>query len=183
MSKSKKIKLKKCPICKSEFTPWNSTQRVDKPECAIIFNRQKDAAKEKKADIIRKKAFQTGDIKLRKKAAQSAFNAFIRKRDQDEGCISCDKNKFWSGQWHAGHFKTVGARSDLRFNEDNCHKQCSVCNNHLSGNIGEYTPRLIEKIGRGRFDDLMLEQSKKYTCEHYKEIETLYKNKFKQLVS
>ena len=37
----------------------------------------------------------------------------------------------------------------------NVHKQCSVCNNHLSGNIGEYTPRLIEKIGQEKFDRLL----------------------------
>jgi hypothetical protein len=41
------------------------------------------------------------------------------------------------------------------FDEDNCHKQCSACNNHLSGNLTAYRPALIAKIGQARFDALM----------------------------
>ncbi len=181
----KPIKEKTCPICKGKFTPWNSTQRVDSTTCTIEYNKQED---QKKADkqankvhAVRKRAFQANDLKLRKKVAQQAFNAFIRKRDINEGCISCDKTESWKGQWHAGHFKTIGARSDLRFNEDNCHKQCSPCNNHLSGNIAEYTPRLIKKIGMVRFNTLAAVTIKKYTCEDYSKVERFYRLKVKEL--
>jgi len=128
-----------------------------------------------------KKAFNYNDKGLRLKCAQQAFNSFVRKRDELLGCISCDKKTDWQGQWHAGHYKTTKARPDIRFNEDNCHKQCSVCNNHLSGNIGEYTPRLIEKIGQERFLALGLNKVRRYDCEELKSIELLYKQKLKSL--
>ena len=141
-------------------------------------------SKDKGAEIKRKeqkKAFKDNDKVLRLKYAQKAFNAFVRERDKELNCISCDKDKNWNGQWHAGHYKTTKARPDIRFNEDNCHKQCSICNNHLSGNIGEYTPRLIEKIGQERFLALGLNKVKRYSCEELKSIELEYKKKLKQL--
>ena len=86
---------------------------------------------------------------------QAVFNQRVRLRDKRLGCGSCDKPFDWDGQWHAGHYHSRGSSSFLRFNLWNVHKQCSVCNNHLSGNIGEYTPRLIEKIGQEKFDWLL----------------------------
>lgn len=124
-----------------------------------------------------KRELKSNDKAFRLKRAQSAFNAFIRERDKLLGCISCDKDNTWHGQWHAGHYKTTKARPDIRFNEDNCHKQCSICNNHLSGNIGEYTPKLIERIGQERFLALGLNKVKRYTCEELKKIELMYKEK------
>jgi len=70
---------------------------------------------------------------------QQKFNAMIRSLDKDRGCISCDKGPDWPGQWHAGHFLTTASMPALRFDARNCHKQCSVCNNHFSGRIGSYT--------------------------------------------
>lgn len=135
---------------------------------------------EKKDHALRKKVFKANDLKLRKVSAQSAFNAFIRQRDAKLPCISCQRHH--QGQYHAGHYKTVGAHSQLRFNEDNCHKQCSVCNNHRSGNIEQYTPNLIKKIGKVRFDALTSHKEiKKITCEEYKFIELNYKQRLKEL--
>ncbi len=90
---------------------------------------------------------------------QSLVNRYVRLRDNKEGCISCDKSSDWFGQWHASHYYSVGSSSFLRFNLWNIHKSCSVCNSHLSGNIGEYTPRLIDKIGRDKFDYLIENKS------------------------
>lgn len=91
---------------------------------------------------------------------QAVFNQYVRLRDIDQGCISCDKPKGWAGQWHASHYYSRGHSSSLRFNLLNCHKSCSVCNSHLSGNIGNYTPALIEKIGQSNFDYLLENKSK-----------------------
>lgn len=128
-----------------------------------------------------KRNMNANDVALRKKQAQTAFNAFIRARDINKGCISCDKTKDWTGQWHAGHFKTTKARPDIRFNEDNCHKQCSICNNHLSGNIGEYTPKLIERIGKERHEALLVEVLIKRTAQDYKDIELQFKTKLNEV--
>lgn len=133
----------------------------------------------KKKDNAKKKKFRDNDKPLRLKEAQKAFNAFIRKRDDKDPCISCGRHH--QGQYHAGHYKTTKARSDIRFNEDNCHKQCSVCNNHLSGNIDEYKPNLIKKIGEERFNKLLKVNIVSYSCEDLKAIELKYKDKLKEL--
>jgi len=126
----------------------------------------------------KKREFKLNDKTLRKKAAQSAFNKFIRLRDEKLPCISCQR--FHTGQWHGGHYKTTGAFPELRFNEDNCHKQCAPCNNHLSGNIEHYRPNLIEKIGRKAFDRLEGPHPiKKYGPDDYKKVEDYYKAKLK----
>lgn len=90
---------------------------------------------------------------------QAVFNKYVRLRDINLGCVSCNKPSDWHGQFHAGHYFSRGHSSSLRFNLWNCHKQCSVCNNHLSGNIGEYTPEIIRRIGQNRFDYLVAHKS------------------------
>ena len=91
---------------------------------------------------------------------QAIVNKCVRLRDTNLGCVSCDKNTNWDGQWHAGHYYSRGHSSSLRFNLHNIHKQCSVCNNYLSGNIGEYTSELINRIGQDKFDYLLANKSK-----------------------
>ena len=70
------------------------------------------------------------------KEAQSEVNRYVRLRDKDLPCISC--GRFHNGQYHAGHYRTVGSAPELRFELSNIHKQCAPCNNHLSGNIVNY---------------------------------------------
>ena len=114
------------------------------------------------------------------KDAQYWFNRYIRLRDKDEPCISCQRHH--DGQYHAGHYRTTKAASQLRFNEDNCHKQCAPCNNHLSGNIGEYRINLIKKIGIDKVDDIESNQdARRYTIDECKELIATYKRKCKEL--
>jgi hypothetical protein len=86
------------------------------------------------------------------KEAQYDFNRFIRERDHALGCISCDAPVNYDGQWTAGHYRTTKAAAHLRFNEDNCAKQCGQCNHHKSGNIAEFRVRLVERIGAARVE-------------------------------
>ncbi|HHZ97005.1 MAG TPA: recombination protein NinG, partial [Flavobacteriales bacterium] len=73
---------------------------------------------------------------------------------------------------------------ELRFNELNCHKQCSPCNTQLSGNIANYRPILLERIGLANLEFVEgPHEPKKYTCAELKEIETLYKSKLKQITA
>ena len=107
------------------------------------------------------------------------FNQFIRARD-GEKCISC--GTIAKRQYHAGHYLTRGARPELAFNEDNCHAQCSICNNHLSGNLAQYRINLINKMGIERVETLEnTRQVRKYTIDDYKEIIETYKEKLKTL--
>lgn len=74
---------------------------------------------------------------------QLIFNAYIRERDKDKGCISCMSGRVEQ----ASHFYSAGQFSALRFNENNVHGSCLRCNYFLSGNLSEYRVRLIRKIG------------------------------------
>lgn len=77
--------------------------------------------------------------------AQAAFNYFIRMRDAHLPCISCERTTGCA--WDAGHYLTTGARPELRFNEDNVHRQCVRCNQHLHGNLVLYRIGLIARRG------------------------------------
>lgn len=82
--------------------------------------------------------------------AKDKFHAYIRKRDQDQPCISCGKYT----TLQAGHFFSAGKYPGLRFDEDNVHGQCLRCNYFLSGNLINYETNLRNKIGDERVDDL-----------------------------
>lgn len=105
----------------------------------------------------------------------SIFNAYIRERDKDLPCISCGVTH---AVWHAGHYKTTKAFPELRFNEDNVHKQCEKCNIELGGNIIQYRKNLILRIGQERVEALESYQPPiKLTVIELKELIALYKKK------
>ena len=134
----------------------------------------------KKRFSKKKKKFKDNDKALRTREAQKAFNAFIRFRDSSLVCISCGRHH--TGQYHAGHYKSVGSSPELRFEELNNNKQCAPCNNHLSGNIENYRINLVKKIGLDKVEWLEgPHEPKKYTCADLKEIEQYFKSKLKML--
>lgn len=140
-----KVRMRKCATCRQPFAPRSMTHKTCSPECAIAHVAAEKARKDRKER-------QEGLAKLKSRAthlkeAQAAVNAWVRLRDIAEGCISCDKPATWNGQWHASHYLSVGASPSTRFDENNIHKACSICNNYLSGNLRAYRPRLIHKIG------------------------------------
>ena len=117
--------------------------------------------------------------KLREKAI-SVFNKYIRERDKNLPCISCGHTH--GRQFHAGHFKPAGANPQLRFNELNVHKQCSICNNYKSGNLANYRINLIKKIGLQNVEALESDKSvKKYSEQDYKDIIVTYTEKLKNI--
>lgn len=116
------------------------------------------------------------------KQVQAEFNKYCRLRDKDLGCVSCDKPATWIGQWHASHYRSVGACPELRFNELNVHKSCSVCNNFLSSNAIEYRIRLIPKIGLEKVEWLEgPHEPKKYTIEELIALKAHFKQLYKEL--
>lgn len=168
--------MRKCKICKDSFRPENEIQPVCmKAECAIPFAQQKKAKEQRKA----KSDMNQNDKSHLMRVAQREFNKYIRLRDAKDGCISCGHDG--DRQFHAGHLKSVGGNGNLRFNEDNCWKQCSICNNHLSGNVGEYEKNLRAKIGDARVDALDVKVPKSYSVEELKEIIDTYKTKIKAI--
>lgn len=172
--------LTKCKVCRTPFAKLSIAHKCCSPVCALTFNRVTREAKTLKANReMRVKARTRSEwIKL----AQAAFNKFIRTRDEKLPCISCGRHH--NGQYHAGHYLTTGAHPELRFNEDNCHKQCAPCNNHLSGNLVRYRPALIKKIGQEAVDKLEgTHEPKKWTIPELESIRTEYVRKSRVLNS
>ncbi len=173
-----KIKHKKCKACGKEFTQWNSTRVACSIPCAIDLARDKARKETAKQNRKALEAMKTKSQWL--KEAQAEFNKYIRLRDAKAPCISC--GRYHQGQYHAGHYRTVGAHPELRFNEDNVHKQCAPCNNHKSGDIVNYRLNLINKIGCDRLVILEGPQTaKKYTVDEIKNIKAMYRKKAKEL--
>ena len=174
----------KCKVCGQPFVKtFSSTQKVCSPECAIKLARDNAQKAQERAEK-KKQRERKAKLKSRSewlKEAQSVFNKFIRLRDKDQPCISC--GRYHQGQYHAGHYRSVGACPELRFCELNVHKQCAPCNDHKSGNIIEYRINLVNKIGADKVDWLERQDHdpKKYTIEDCKAIIKYYKAKIKEL--
>ena len=183
----KKHKEKKCRYCKNKFIPFSSFQPFCfKEECIKQHNKQEREKKARKA----KKEFKDNDKGTLLPLAQMTFNKYIRVRDSKvtNKCISC--NYMWGGlnhqrQAHASHYISTSKSRLLRFNEDNVHLSCQICNTHLSGNLAEYRKRLIEKIGLEKVEKLERlannNEPCRYSVEDYKKIIDTYKQKIKDL--
>ena len=100
---------------------------------------------------------------LRLKAGK-VFRAWIRKRDEDQPCISCGSFNVTD----AGHYYSAGHYPELEFNENNCHGQCRHCNMFLSGNLIEYRKGLIKRIGLVEVEklDRITEQTRRTGYKH-----------------
>ncbi|WAT30144.1 recombination protein NinG [Pseudomonas sp. GXZC] len=186
----KPAKPKKCRVatCGALFVPARMGQAVCSPVCAMIdAPRHAPKARKALADIERK------DIKVRKeklktradhlREAQAAVNEYVRLRDAHLPCISCDStpndNDLMTGsRWDAGHYRSVGACPELRFEPLNIHRQCVKCNRNLSGNAVEYRIRLVQRIGEEKVSWLEgLHAPCKYTVEEIKAIKAEYRAK------
>ncbi|MCG7388319.1 recombination protein NinG [Pantoea sp. ACRSB] len=188
-----KMPRRKCKICREWFHPKFSNEWWCCPEHGYQYSqlllvkkkleaerrRREQTQQEKRHTKIRKLAVQP--LSYFHKQAQSAFNEYIRTRDASEPCISC--GRFHEGKYDAGHYRTRGASPATRYDETNCHKQCVPCNQHLSGNIENYTPNLIKKIGQAAFDRLMGPHPvKKWTREELQELAAHYRQKTRELI-
>lgn len=185
---AKQPKQKTCenPACGASFIAQRLGQAVCSYPCGL-------AIKEVNADKASKAIAEVGRKELRAakervktkgqymREAQSAFNAWIRARDAAHPCISCGRHH--DGQYHAGHYRTVGSSPELRFEPLNVHKQCAPCNNHKSGDIVNYRMSLVLRIGQDKVDWLEgPHEPQRYTIDDLKAIKAEYRAKLKQLL-
>ena len=179
---------RKCRYCKAEIpkikdcaTPYQRAGYCDGEHMARYGLEKARAQQERQ----RRKSQREAKDRIKTKSehakeAQAAFNAWVRARDEVDACISCGRHH--KGQYHAGHYRTVGACPELRFEPLNAHKQCAPCNNHLSGNLVEYRIRLARKIGQDSLDWLEgPHEPKRYTIEDLKAIKAEYRRKLREL--
>ncbi|PQZ89438.1 MULTISPECIES: recombination protein NinG [Pseudomonas] len=190
----KPAKPKKCRVatCRASFVPSRMGQAVCSPACAMIdAPRHAPRARKALADIERK------DIKVRKeklknradhlREAQAAVNEYVRLRDAHLPCISCDSTPndsdlMTGSRWDAGHYRSVGACPELRFEPLNIHRQCVKCNRNLSGNAVQYRIRLVQRIGAEKVAWLEgLHPPCKYTVDEIKAIKAKYRAMTKEI--
>ena len=140
--------MKSCKVCAAEFVPTVSAmQAVCSPRCAAKVPKMA-----RKAVAVERHQHAKALVAIKPRAklvaeAQIAFNSWVRARDDELGCISCGTTK---GKVNAGHYLSVGARPELRFEPDNVHRQCERCNTYLHGNLIDYRVALWWRIGMDR---------------------------------
>ena len=159
-------------------------QKVCTWNCGLKLAESDRVKKEQKAfkaeTAVMKKAIKDKDRAYWIKKAQTSFNAYIRARDEKLPCISCQRHHV--GQYHAGHYRSVGACAALRFCEKQVWKQCAPCNNHLSGNIENYRINLVRIIGADEVERIEnYNEIRRFTIDELKAIEATYKAKLKEL--
>jgi hypothetical protein len=184
-AKPPRPKACKNPDCRASFVPQRLGQAVCSPKCGLAI---KDVNKDKARKAIDQR--ERREIKAAKervksradylKEAQQAFNAYIRERDALLPCVSCGRHH--EGQYHAGHYRTVGANPELRFEPLNVWKQCAPCNNHKSGDIVNYRIELVRRIGAEKVEWLEgPHNAKKYAIEQLQEIKVHYRALVRQM--
>lgn len=175
--------MKPCAHCSTPFNPQRMGQRVCSPRCAGRYVKE-----QKKAEAVqtreRKAALKRIPDLIRE--AQVVFNKFIRTRDHDQPCISCgapppDLSQLHAGR-DAGHYRSTGSASHLRFHEDNCHAQCVRCNQFGAGRAVDYRIALVVRIGLRRVEALeSMNAPHKWTREELIAIRATYTQKLKAL--
>jgi len=179
-------KPRKCKCCPEKFIPRTTTQTVCSPKCALQLAKQLSSRKQKQQEKAERAAWnkRKADVKPLKHwedATQRVVNDYIRERDRDLPCISC--GTWITVQWEAGHFRSRGAASHLRYNEDNIHKQCHRCNAELSSNAIPYRAALVVKIGPERVEALENNNTPhRYTREELKSIRMHYRALMRELI-
>lgn len=175
-------KAKACEVCERVFVPERMGQLVCRPACAMKKVRQ--AKVQERAKVrTRKEAIKTIPVLI--KEAQREFNAYIRERDRDQPCICCGLplgTGEVGGAYDAGHYRSTGSASHLRFNEDNCHAQRKQCNRYGAGRAVDYRIGLIGRIGEEKVGALESDNAPhKWTREELTAIRDTYKAKLKGL--
>jgi len=184
-NKSKKPKRKRCKECNELFTPTRQMQPCCSMKCNIDYstknldvlvahgakNRAKEANKKKKES-------KSKDKQVLLKLAQTVVNKYVRLRDKNKPCCSC--GHIGDRQIHAGHYESAGGNQHQRFYTLNIHSQCSICNNHLSGNLVPYRKFMIAKYGIEKVEEIENDHStKKYTVEYLQKLIKVFRKKIK----
>lgn len=181
--------MPRCKICKEVFKQYEFNNKFCKQiDCQVqkaLYRLGKKRTAEKKAWNKEKKEIKES-LKTWINYYQEAlvvFNRYIRERDKNLPCISCDAPA-GSYKITSGHFYPQGQYRGLGLNEDNAHGQCWFnCNKNRHGNLTEYRPRLINKIGIRRVEhlDSIRNDLIKPSIPRLIELKVIYKDKIKDL--
>lgn len=138
-----------------------------------------------------KRERQQGLAKLKRRAdylkeAQTAFNAWVRLRDDALPCICCgkfsDSTAGVGGKWDAGHYLSRGSHPHLRFDERNVFKQRKGCNRPGGTTAASFRLGVIKRISLEAVEALESDQAeRKWTVPELQAIKLDYTARLKQL--
>ena len=172
----------RCKNCSEKFDPVRFNMKYClKDECVRVWVESEKAKTWKKTKAKAKMDLMTLSDYL--KLTQQVFNKYIRLRDKNQLCISCQK-KLKEGNVDAGHMWSAGGHSNLRFNEFNVNAQCSrPCNKDKAGDINNYRLGFVERYGIEKLNeiDALAKVERKFTKDELKEIINIYKKKIKDI--
>ena len=176
------MKPKVCKHCKETFQPVRAFEVCCGYQCSIEYARDKIKNKRKTAQRKAKKEFKENDKAYQMKLAQQEVNTYVRLRDANVGCCTCDTT---DAKWDSGHFLSAGGHGSVRFNTLNIHKQCFRDNRMRSGAMREYREFMVKKYGEDRVERLEAEGAKtrKYSVEYLRKLTRVFKKKNKQMRS
>lgn len=186
----RKPSRRSCKICKTKFTAtfdnvwWCCPEHGAQYALQVLENkREKQRVAKEKADRAawRKRKAAVKPLRHWEDVTQRVVNDYIRERDHDLPCISF--GTFDTVQWEAGHYRSRGKASHLRYTEDNINKQCHHCNVQLSANQQQYRIHLIRKIGPERVEALENNNAPhRYTIEELEAIRKHFSALRRQLI-
>ena len=171
---------KRCKACLETFYPRATTQKACSINCAQKLVKA-DQQRALKADSRKRRQAIKGHREWLREA-QAAFNRFVRVRDYGRPCISSGREMDWEGKGittgsrvDAGHYRSTGAASHLRFNLWNCHAQSVRDNRDLSGNAVDYRIGLIERIGLERVEALEGDnEPRRFDIDYLKRVKSIF---------
>lgn len=173
------------PACAIQFVPAQLGQKVCGWACGLAIAPANQDRARKAIEQRERREIKVRKEKLKSRAdhlkeTQAVFNEWIRLRDAGLPCVSCGRHH--EGQYHAGHYRTVAASPELRFEPLNVHKQCAPCNNHKSGDIVNYRINLVHRIGAEKVDWIEgPHEPQRYTIEQLKELKAHYRALIREL--
>ena len=150
------MKLKHCSRCQLDLpiSAFTSTRAKRCKPCKRLreLEQARDMQQRAMERLKKKKAKTKGIIRISdlKKKVQKVVNKYVRERDKDEPCISCQKYL----KLQAGHYIAQGSSGFLRYDITNIHGQCVGCNKWNHGNLINYRINLVKKIGEDEVEKL-----------------------------
>lgn len=182
----KNPKSRPCAVCERVFVPDRMGQVACRPACAMKKARTDRTAIEKaERESVKRRKEAVKRIPDLIAEAQTAFNAYIRARDEGQLCICCGKPfepMKPGGSIDAGHFRSRGAAGHLRFNEDNCFAQRKNCNRPGGTTYAAFRAGVVARIGEARVTALEADNTPhKWTHDELRGIRDTYRAKLKEL--
>lgn len=161
---------------------------------AIRYAQENAAKARAKQQNIERRAFKAETRKRRAKLnennhkwqtaeTQRAFNEFIRLLDAGQPCISCGRARC-GHTWDCGHFLTVAAHPELRFDPRNAFLQGSTCNRPTENGRGknpaqiriDFEQGIIRRCGMGHLVWLNSHHpAKHYTCPELADLRAMFR--------